>query len=116
MKEQEVRKLKEELQEETNPRRIEKIKYLIQRMVCFFVGNLGFHFQVILTILLNQENQIRSEKKRKEEEEKLEEERQATIEALKEGKSPYFATKGKILGLCATPFSMSITLGLHFFL
>nr|CAG4649711.1 EOG090X0E8U [Scapholeberis mucronata]SVE93899.1 EOG090X0E8U [Scapholeberis mucronata] len=71
MKEQEVRKLKEELQEEANPRRIEKIKYLIQRM----------------------ENQIRSEKKRKEEEEKLEEERKATIEALKEGKSPYFATK-----------------------
>lgn len=35
MKEDEVKKLKEELQEETQPRRIEKIKYLIQRMVTF---------------------------------------------------------------------------------
>lgn len=33
MKEKEVEKLKEELQEETNPRKVEKIKYLIQRMV-----------------------------------------------------------------------------------
>ena len=33
MKEDEVEKLKEELKEETNPRRAEKIKYLIQRMV-----------------------------------------------------------------------------------
>ena len=33
MKEDEVKKLKEELQEESNPRRVEKIKYLIQRMV-----------------------------------------------------------------------------------
>nr|SVE79770.1 EOG090X0E8U [Daphnia magna] len=71
MKEDEVKKLKEELQEETQPRRIEKIKYLIQRM----------------------ENQIRAEKKRKLEEEKQEEEKRITIEALKEGKSPYFATK-----------------------
>nr|SVE76039.1 EOG090X0E8U [Daphnia hispanica] len=71
MKEDEVKKLKEELREETQPRRIEKIKYLIQRM----------------------ENQIRSEKMRKLEEEKQEEERRITIEALKEGKSPYFATK-----------------------
>ena len=29
-------KLKEELKEETNPRRVEKIKYLIQRMVIFY--------------------------------------------------------------------------------
>nr|CAG4637376.1 EOG090X0E8U [Ceriodaphnia reticulata]SVE73211.1 EOG090X0E8U [Ceriodaphnia reticulata] len=71
MKEDEVKKLKEELKEETNPRRVEKIKYLIQRM----------------------ENQIRSEKKRKEEEQKMEEERQVTIDALKQGKNPYFATK-----------------------
>ncbi|EFX84596.1 hypothetical protein DAPPUDRAFT_314889 [Daphnia pulex] len=71
MKEDEVKKLKEELREETNPRRTEKIKYLIQRM----------------------ENQIRSEKMRKLEEEKQEEEKQITIDALKEGKSPYFATK-----------------------
>nr|SVE77269.1 EOG090X0E8U [Daphnia lumholtzi]SVE77883.1 EOG090X0E8U [Daphnia lumholtzi]SVE78513.1 EOG090X0E8U [Daphnia lumholtzi]SVE79142.1 EOG090X0E8U [Daphnia lumholtzi] len=71
MKEDEVKKLKEELREETLPKRIEKIKYLIQRM----------------------ENQIRAVKKRKLEEEKQEEEKRITIEALKEGKSPYFATK-----------------------
>nr|CAG4642067.1 EOG090X0E8U [Eurycercus lamellatus] len=73
MKEEEVGKLKEELKEETNPRRAEKIKYLIQRM----------------------ENQIRSEKKRKEEEEKQLEERQATIDSLKQGIAPRFASKSE---------------------
>ena len=33
MKENEVEKLKEELKEESNPKRIKKIKFLIQRMV-----------------------------------------------------------------------------------
>merc|ERR1712071_374892 len=65
------KKLKEELKEETNPRRIDKIKYLIQRM----------------------ENQIRSEKKRKEDEAKQHEERQVQIEAMNEGKFPHFATQ-----------------------
>jgi len=72
MKVEEVEKLKEELKEETNPRRIDKIKYLIQRM----------------------ENQIRSEKKRKEDEAKQHEERQVQIEAMNEGKFPHFATQG----------------------
>jgi len=71
MRVEEVEKLKEELKEETNPRRIDKIKYLIQRM----------------------ENQIRSEKKRREEESQQQEEKQVQIDAMNEGKSPYFATK-----------------------
>nr|SVE74461.1 EOG090X0E8U [Daphnia barbata] len=71
MKEDEVKKLKEELQDETQPRRIEKIKYLIQRM----------------------ENQMRSEKMRKLEEEKHAQQKQLMIDAMNEGKSPYFATK-----------------------
>nr|SVE75406.1 EOG090X0E8U [Daphnia dolichocephala] len=71
MKEDEVKKLKEELRDESRPRHVEKIKYLIQRM----------------------ENQIRSEKMRKVEEEKQAEEKRIMIEALNEGKSPYFATK-----------------------
>nr|CAG4635087.1 EOG090X0E8U [Alona affinis] len=71
MKEEEVAKLKEEIKEEANPRRVEKMKYLIQRM----------------------ENQIRAEKKRKEEEEKEAAERQTTIEALKQGINPHFASK-----------------------
>lgn len=33
MKEDELKKLKEELKEETNPKQIDKIKYLIQRTV-----------------------------------------------------------------------------------
>nr|CAG4650509.1 EOG090X0E8U [Sida crystallina] len=71
MKVKEVTKLKEELKEETNPKRVEKIKYLIQRM----------------------ENQIRAEQKRKEEEEKQFEERQLQIDAMNQGISPYFASK-----------------------
>ena len=45
MKVEEVEKLKEELKEETNPRRIDKIKYLIQRMVRFGFTNFHFHFE-----------------------------------------------------------------------
>nr|CAG4648905.1 EOG090X0E8U [Polyphemus pediculus] len=71
MKEEEIDKLKEELKEEPNPRRTEKIKYLIQRL----------------------ENQLRAEKQRKEAEAKLYEERSAQIEALKEGKTPHFDSK-----------------------
>jgi len=73
MKENEVEKLKEELKEESNPKRIKKIKFLIQRM----------------------ENQIRSEKQRKEEEIKQMEEKQMQIDAMNDGKSPYFASKSE---------------------
>ena len=50
--------------------------------------------------LINQENQIRSEKKRKEEEEKKAEERQAQIEALNKGINPYFTSKSIDDDLC----------------
>ena len=97
MKEDEVKKLKEELQEESNPRRVEKIKYLIQRMVIHLrIIHEKFTFKILFFFFCfqSQENQIRSEKMRKLEEEKQNEEKQITIDALKEGKSPYFATKG----------------------
>nr|CAG4643522.1 EOG090X0E8U [Ilyocryptus agilis] len=73
MKEKELAKLKEELNEENDARKIEKIKYLIQRM----------------------ENQIKAEKKRKEEEEKQLIERQAALESLKQGISPHYASKSE---------------------
>jgi hypothetical protein len=46
---------------------------------------------------LLQQNQIREEKKRKEMEEKKKEEKQQTIDALNQGKMPYFAPKCMIL-------------------
>lgn len=98
MKENEVKKLKEELQEETQPKRIEKIKYLIQRMVIFRERIIIWLYAILHFINCKpQENQIRAEKTRKLEEEKQEEEKRITIEALREGKSPYFATKGNYL-------------------
>ena len=49
MKEDEVKKLKEELKEETNPRRVEKIKYLIQRMVIFNLYHLMYKKNLIFS-------------------------------------------------------------------
>lgn len=44
-------------------------------------------------VFLLQQNQLREDKKRKEAEEKKKEEKQQTIDALKEGRMPYFAPK-----------------------
>jgi len=57
---------------ESNPKQIEKIKYLIQRT----------------------ENQLKADKKRKEDEQKQLAEKQEAIDAYKQGKTPYFLSKG----------------------
>ena len=44
-------------------------------------------------IFLLQQNQLREEKRRKEAEEKKKEEKQLTIDALNQGRMPYFAPK-----------------------
>nr|CAG4638756.1 EOG090X0E8U [Cyclestheria hislopi] len=74
MKEEELEKLKEQLKEETDPKKIQKIKYLIERI----------------------KNQLSIEKKRKEELEKKKLERDSQIAAMKEGKSPHFTTKREL--------------------
>jgi hypothetical protein len=54
MKEDEVKKLKEELQEESNPRRVEKIKYLIQRMVIHLrIIHEKFTFKILVFSIFN---------------------------------------------------------------
>ena len=89
-------KLKDELKEETIPRKIDKIKYLIQRMVSKgSLEGLILVWYILKDVIFfsHQENQLREEKKRKVEEEKKKEEKQLTIDALNQGKMPYFATK-----------------------
>nr|CAG4641229.1 EOG090X0E8U [Eulimnadia texana] len=73
IKKDELQKLKDQLKEETRPREMEKLQYLIQRL----------------------QNQIKAEKKRKEDELKRQEEVEQQIEAMKQGKSPYFAKKSE---------------------
>lgn len=71
MKENDLKNLQKELKTEEDPKRIKKIKYLIQRL----------------------ENQIREERRRKEKEEKELEERQEIKSALKRGEKPTFKKK-----------------------
>ena len=58
MKVEEVEKLKEELKEETNPRRIDKIKYLIQRMVDLHVTFISLYSFVNIKIFTGKSNQV----------------------------------------------------------
>nr|CAG4644329.1 EOG090X0E8U [Lepidurus arcticus] len=74
MRMKELGQLQKELREEENPKRKEKVKYLIQRL----------------------KNQVREQKKHHEEEQKREEAKQATIEALKAGKKPFFSKKSNL--------------------
>nr|CAG4646598.1 EOG090X0E8U [Macrothrix elegans] len=71
MKEDEIKKLNEELKEETDPKKIKKIKYVIQRL----------------------KNQLVAEKKRKIAEDKSQKEKQEVIDALKQGRKPFFQKK-----------------------
>ncbi|KZC06497.1 PREDICTED: ribosomal RNA processing protein 36 homolog [Dufourea novaeangliae] len=79
VKENDVKKLKKELEETEDPKMIKKIKYLIQRL----------------------ENQIREEKKRDNREEKISQEKKEVVEAIKRGEKPVFKKKSekKVLNL-----------------
>ncbi|XP_015584831.1 ribosomal RNA processing protein 36 homolog [Cephus cinctus] len=79
LRESDLEALKKELKESDDPKRIKKIKYLIQRL----------------------ENQLREENKRKLEEERNKIEKQEIAEDIKEGKKPSFRKKSekKILNL-----------------
>ena len=73
----------------------ELIKLSISFKEWYVLGSLISIFILRLKhIIYQQENQIRSEKKRKEDEAKQHEERQVQIEAMNEGKFPHFATQG----------------------
>ncbi|KOC59742.1 Ribosomal RNA processing protein 36 like protein [Habropoda laboriosa] len=79
MKENDLEELKKQLQVTEDPKTIQKIKYLIQRL----------------------ENQIREEKKRKRQREKKSNEKKEIIEAIKRGEKPVFKKKSekKVLDL-----------------
>ncbi|XP_034249381.1 ribosomal RNA processing protein 36 homolog [Thrips palmi] len=70
-KRSELKQLKEELKTTTDPTRKSQIKYLVQRM----------------------ENQFREIERQKKKQAREEEEKTAQIEAMKEGKTPYFRKK-----------------------
>lgn len=73
VKENDLEKLKKELQNEEDPKQIKKIKYLIQRL----------------------ENQLREERRKKEKEEKEKEEKEEISTAIKSGQKPNFKKKCK---------------------
>lgn len=73
VKENDLKNLKKELKTEEDPKRIKKIKYLIQRL----------------------ENQLREERRKNEKEQKELEEKQEIKSALKRGEKPVFKKKCK---------------------
>lgn len=73
VRENDLQSLKKELETEEDPKRIKKIKYLIQRL----------------------ENQLREENRKKEKEEKKKEEKQEIVAAIKSGEKPIFKKKCK---------------------
>lgn len=71
LRENDLKTLKHELNETTDPKTKAKIKYLIQRL----------------------ENQLREEKKRKEKEKKEREEKKEVLDTIKQGEKPAFKKK-----------------------
>lgn len=74
-KQNDLKRLKKELEVEEDPKQIKKIKYLIQRI----------------------ENQIREEKRKSEKEMKQKEDKQEILTAMKSGEKPNFKKKCKCL-------------------
>ncbi|XP_076299546.1 ribosomal RNA processing protein 36 homolog [Lasioglossum baleicum] len=73
VKENDIKKLKKELQETEDPKMIKKIKYLIQRL----------------------ENQLREGKRRDQKEQKVSEDKKELVEAIKKGEKPAFKKKSE---------------------
>lgn len=89
-RENDLKTLKKELKEATDPKAIKKIKYLIQRL----------------------ENQLREEERLKKKEEKKYEEKKEVLETLKRGEKPVFKKKCKIikLSMCALIYHSNLAL------
>ncbi|XP_071868839.1 ribosomal RNA processing protein 36 homolog [Bombus fervidus] len=73
IKENDIKELKKELTKSKDPKKIKKIKYLIQRL----------------------ENQLREEKRRNLEEQKVYEEKKEIVEAIRRGEKPVFKKKSE---------------------
>ena len=73
VKQNDLKSLQKELESEEDPKRIKKIKYLIQRL----------------------ENQLREERRKQEKEEKQKEEKEEIVNAIKSGEKPNFKKKCK---------------------
>lgn len=73
LRKNDLKALKKELTETTDPKSIKKIKYLVQRI----------------------ENQLREEKREKEKEEKKQQEKRELLESIKQGKKPAYKKKCK---------------------